>query len=138
MAQPIVTVSISEVLIERLDVIDGKLGYSEDNRAALRALLEERFGKPELKALVVEFVVFAFFLEQKKSAFEAAQQLIDLVQLARPSLEAQGILLEKVIGSSEVEDRIKTMLDRDRDLTPVGNKPAVDGAMKWWDLRSKR
>jgi hypothetical protein len=34
------------------------------------------------------------------------------------------------------EGRIKSMLDQDRDLTPVGAKAPVEGAMKWWDLRA--
>ena len=126
---------IVQTLLEKLEIVDGALGFTEAGRGSIALALESRLGRPDLRSAVVELVLFAFFLEQKKGAPEAAQQLIDLVQLARPSLEAQGVLLEKIVGSAEVEGRIKSMLDQDRDLTPVGNKPAVEGAMKWWNLR---
>ncbi|MEQ9501401.1 MAG: hypothetical protein RIT81_31315 [Deltaproteobacteria bacterium] len=71
----------------------------------------------------------------KKGARAAADTLIELVQVARAPLEAQGLLLEAVVGSAQVESRAKALLGSSRDLTPVANKEKVAGAKSWWDLR---
>lgn len=128
--------AIEGTLIDALAEVDGQLGFAAEGRAAIEGALKARFGHPDLKDAVAELVLFAFFLEVKKGARAAADTLIELVQIARAPLEAQGLLLEAVVGSAQVESRAKALLGSSRDLTPVANKEKVAGAKSWWDLRA--
>jgi hypothetical protein len=116
----------------------GSLILGREGREALTAALKNYFGKPGLREAVRALLIFAVFLEHKKSSPEAAAAVIDVLRAAEKPMAAQQLHLDGLASSLTNEEKVRRLLGQESPSTQPPGTETQASVMKWWESLSKR